>query len=228
MNPPTTAKPTAAGKPIAAATVELRGSRTTAPRDHLVKVLIELRAADGKQADELHLMSVAHKALAGFAPAGDEPDRRRFEEISARTIPSKTVPAKPVKPGVIAVEASVTWPGRPGDGAIQELRAALAAEGYRVTVRETRECSEHDCASDAMVEWNRPLQVPAGWYSSLVCGKHDYKTCGRCKSIYLMTSTNAAGQAPSLRCEVCGLLIIEWGSTKLWSAQLVTRGDSVH
>lgn len=209
-------------RPTAAATVELRGLRSKVPRDHLVKLTIDLRSSDGKHADAPYTLGVARKALGGFSPVGDQPDRRQFDPIAAKIHKPGAVAA------IIGVEASVIWAGRPGDDSIQELRAALNAEGYKVTVRETRECSEADCSSDALVDWNRPLQVPPGWYSSLICGKHDYKSCSRCKSIYLMTCTNSSGQSPSLRCEVCGMMIIEWGSTKLWSAQLVTRGDSVH
>jgi hypothetical protein len=222
MEPSNSAKATNPARPIAAATIELKGRKTKVPRDHLIKVTLELRSPDGKHVDEPEAMNLARKALVGFAPLDGEPDLRRFEPIQTSVRKPDAVRT------TIGVEASVLWAGRPGDTSIQSLRAALAGDGYKVTVRETRECSESDCGSDAMVEWNRPLQVPAGWYSSLVCGKHDYKTCGRCKSVYLMTSSSAAGQAPSLRCEVCGSMIIEWGSTKLWSAQLVTRGDQVH
>jgi len=32
-----------------------------------------------------------------------------------------------------------------------------------------------------------------------------------------------AGQAPAVHCEVCGQVLIEWGSSKVWIAQLVAR-----
>jgi hypothetical protein len=78
-----------------------------------------------------------------------------------------------------------------------------------------------------MVGWNRSSDVPPTWYSQRICGKHNYRTCTKCKSVYVLTSTNAAGQAPSVHCEVCGAVIIEWGSSKVWKAELVTRGEIV-
>ena len=38
-----------------------------------------------------------------------------------------------------------------------------------------------------------------------------------------LASTNAAGQAPAVHCEVCGQVLIEWGSSKVWIAQLVAK-----
>jgi hypothetical protein len=39
-----------------------------------------------------------------------------------------------------------------------------------------------------------------------------------------MTSTNSDGQAPSVHCTVCGAIMVEWGSSKLWVLELMTRG----
>ncbi len=116
-------------------------------------------------------------------------------------------------------------PGRPGDDSVQRFRAALSAEGYRVSVRETRECGEPACTTDAIVDWDRRSQVPSGWYTNLTCGRHNFRTCSKCKSLYVMTSTNSVGQAPSLHCGVCGEILIEWGSSKVWEAELVTKGE---
>jgi hypothetical protein len=41
----------------------------------------------------------------------------------------------------------------------------------------------------------------------------------------VMSSANASGQAPSIHCEVCGMILVEWGGTKVWTVELVTRGD---
>ena len=204
----------AGARPKAWASIEPQGARTQAVRDHLIKVTLDPRAAADELAGPGEILRAARRALAAFAPTDGKPDTRRFDEV----------PLKAGKATLVGVEVSVSWPGRPSDAAIHDLRAALTAGGYRVTVRETRECTEPGCTSDASVEWNRPLQIPRDWYSSLVCGKHDYKTCARCQTKYLMSSTNSMVQAPSLSCEVCGAVIIEWGGTKLWSAQLVTRG----
>ncbi len=116
--------------------------------------------------------------------------------------------------------------GKPGVGSVERLRAALLGEGLRVTIRERRECSEPGCASDAMMPWNRATDTPSGWYSNLVCGRHNYRACTGCGSVYLLTSTNSAGQAPSVRCEVCGDIIIAWGGSKIWNAEMVERGGA--
>ncbi|HZS35923.1 MAG TPA: hypothetical protein VFF06_03805 [Polyangia bacterium] len=203
----------APARPNAAATVEARGRRNKVPRDYVIKILLDVNGAE--HADASLVTSIARKALAGFPPDADEADRRRFEPVSSRG----------TKPVVIAVEGTAACHGRPDDASIQALRVALLDGGYRVTVRETRECTQPECSSDTMVEWNRPAFVPPGWHASQICGKHDFKTCGRCRSVYLMTSYSAAGQAPSVSCEVCGGVMIEWGSTKVWSAELVTRGE---
>jgi hypothetical protein len=76
-----------------------------------------------------------------------------------------------------------------------------------------------------MVEWNVAEEVPIGWLSNIVCGRHSYKSCGKCQSSYLCTATNAAGQASSVYCTVCDAVLIEWGSSKVWEAQLIARGE---
>jgi len=125
---------------------------------------------------------------------------------------------------VVGVEASAIATGRPSVEAVEQLRVILSEKGYAVTLRERRECSEASCAAEAAVEWNRPDHVPSGWFSALVCGRHDYRACTKCRSIYRLTSTNAAGQAPSVHCEICGAVLVEWGSSKVWDAQLVKDG----
>jgi hypothetical protein len=97
----------------------------------------------------------------------------------------------------------------------------LGAEGYRVTARERRECSRAGCPTDVLVDWNHTADVPAGWYTSTVCGKHNFKTCPGCASVYQMASTNSVGQAASVACQVCGTLLVSWGGSKNWSAVLV-------
>jgi len=123
----------------------------------------------------------------------------------------------------VGVEGSAPWSGRPGDDSVESLRDALLGEGYRVTVRERRGCAEPECKAGAIVDWFESSEVPVGWHSNLICGGHNYRTCPKCKSVYALSSTNSVGAAPSVHCEVCGRIIIEWGSSKIWSAQLVTR-----
>ncbi len=199
-------------KPIAAATIEPQGAKTQVPRDYSIKLALHLTASDSAESG----IAIARRAFEAFPVAdGDSGvDRRRFHTLAA---------AKPGSP-TTGIEAHLVWPGRPDDERVARLRATLSEAGFLVTVRETRECAEAGCFSSAVVEWNQSSDVPRGWHSSAVCGKHSYKTCGNCNSVFSMTSDSAAGQGPSLHCEVCGAILVEWGGSKIWSAELVTRG----
>lgn len=201
-------------RPTVTATITPKGTRTQVPREHQIIVVVKLSPISPKYADQTYVTSVAQKILRVFQPDSDAPDERHLTSL---------VMAR--KGGSIAtgVEASVTWPGRPSDQQIAEVRAVLHAEGYGVSTRELRECAEPQCLTEGSVEWNQAQQVPTGWYSSLICGRHAYKTCSQCESVYVMNSTNAVGPAPSLSCEVCGTMLVEWGSSKIWTADLVKR-----
>jgi hypothetical protein len=212
--------PRRASKPTATATIEPVGRRTQEPRDHSIKVMLEFSAAAAKYADRGHVTDVARRALGGFSPTDGEADRREVGEPSA---PSETVRLGTSSSGD-GVEASVIWRGRPGDELMETLRAGLLSDGYRVVLRERRECVKPGCAMHAVVDWNQPTSVPKGWYSNVVCGKHNYRECSGCKSLYVMTSVNSSGRAPSVHCEVCGVILIEWGGSKIWSAELEPEG----
>ena len=207
-------------KPVATVTVEPTGARATIPRDHTIKVLLKMSAVGSRHGETTHVAALARKVLDRFPPADGEPDRRRVTEMSVRGRPGKGGALGSV---VVGVEGSAEWHGRPGDDPVEELRETLLGEGYRVAVRERRECAEPACRVDVLIDWNRPSEIPAGWYSNRVCGGHNYRTCARCKSLYALSSTNAAGQAPAVHCEVCGQVLIEWGSSKVWIAQLVAK-----
>lgn len=195
--PPKPAPPPA--KLTATATIVPMGPRATAPRDHLIEVIVD---SSDKKADTSSVAGVARLSLDAFPPSPGWPDRRRFD----------------------GAQASVVCFGRPADASVEELRRALAEAGCRVILRETRECAEPSCATETMMEWNRPSLVPRGWFTSGICGRHDYRACPGCKSVYTFTSTNCGDHAPSVHCQVCGSVMIEWGSSKVWEAQLVTRG----
>lgn len=206
-------------KPAATVTVEPTAARASALREHAITLKLEL-GNQRQLADKEHLLLVARRALDGFAPAAGESDRRRFGEVVATTTSRKTGP----QTVVVAIEGSARCKGRPSDDVVTAVRDRVAREGYRVAVRETRACSAPECRVEAFVEWERADEVPRGWHSSTICGGHNYRTCARCKTIYALTSTNSVGPAPSVHCEVCGLVLVEWGSSKVWTAQLVTRG----
>ena len=207
-------------KPVATVTVEPTGARASIPRAHTIKVLLNMIAGGSRHGEKIYVEAVARKVLDRFPPADGEPDRRRVIEMCVRGRPGKGGMLSSV---VVGMEGSAEWHGRPGDDPVEELRETLLGEGYRVAVRERRECAEPACRVDVLIDWNRPSEIPAGWYSNRVCGGHNYRTCARCKSLYALSSTNAAGQAPAVHCEVCGQVLIEWGSSKVWIAQLVAK-----
>ncbi len=212
---------TAGARPTATATIEPVGTRASVPREHLIKVMIRLSGIDAKYADKGYVAGVARKSLESFPPAKGKPDRRSYVELS---VSSKIGKARSPTNVVVGVEGSAPSHGRPRDDSVEGFCDALAGEGYRVEVHEKRECGEPGCATAAMMDWSRPAAVPSGWYSNVICGRHNYRTCSKCKSTYVLTSTNSVGHAPSVQCEVCGALMIGWGSSKIWVAELVTRG----
>lgn len=214
-------------KQTATVTIEPLGPRSTRSgglRDHSIKVAIGLGGTEGegKVPDTSRASRAARASLASFPPARGEPDGRKYVDVSTARKASRTGPVISV---VVGVEGSLIWPSRPEGDSVEDARAALAGEGYRVVVREKRECAEPDCKMGAVVDWNHATAIPAGWYSERVCGRHNYRSCPKCKSVFVFTSSNFVGQAPSVHCEVCGGILVEWGSSKLWIAELMTRGE---
>ena len=211
------------GKPTATATIGPVGMRGGAPRDHLITITIALDGGSGgdKHGDSTHVGRTARSCLGACLPAL-APERFDVRELSS----SRRAKAAGVAHVVVGVEASGISAGKPPRDAVERMRTALTDDGYAVSIRERRECTEGPCAAEATVDWNQPEHIPSGWFSTVICGRHDYRSCAKCKSIYLLTSTNAAGQAPSVHCEVCGAVLVEWGSSKIWDAQLVKSGEN--
>jgi hypothetical protein len=201
-------------KPSASAIIEPTGSRQRNPREHAVRLKINFATLEKKFGDRSWIVDVLHSALAGFPSLTGQPDSATVGDIVGK-----------MGNKVVGVEGSILCAGRPDSSAIVVLREALTTAGYNVVVRELRECSHASCTTSVMIDWARPHAVPAGWYEPLVCGRHGYKACSTCNSVYVMSSANAVGQAPSLHCEVCGAVMIEWGGSKIWNAELVTRSD---
>ncbi len=197
--------PTTTAKPHAHATIEPKGRRGEPARDYAITLELGL----GTGGSEAQLVDLARRAFAGFSPSAGEPDRRRFGALLSKR-----------GSVIVGVEGSVVWPRRPDEAAVVELRAALLAGGYRVKLRELRECSRPECLSEAMVEWNQPERAPPGWHTGAICGKHGYKRCA-CGCVYIMESSSADAPAPSVHCPSCNVVMVEWGGTKLWSLELV-------
>jgi hypothetical protein len=209
-------------KPTATVTIEPTARRGTPHREHSVKVLLRLSGSQAKYSDKSHVAAVARRSLSVFPPTDGHADRRKVSEIA---VTSKAGRVGGTVSTVVGIEGLASSSGRPAVDAVDAVRDVLAAEGYRVSVRERRDCSEPDCKADAMVDWDQALEQPPGWHTNAICGGHNYRTCSKCKSLYVLTSTNSVGPAPSVHCEVCGLIIIEWGSSKIWNATLVRRAD---
>jgi len=183
-------------------TIEPRGAKTSAGRQYQVRFTLEIEAAS----DKAGALVLANEAM---APLAAQPGAECvFGELAIKT---KTN----------LIEARASLPAAPSESMMQGLRATLSGAGYTVSMTELRECDE--CLASVMVPWNQAATPPTGWHSGTICGKHHYKSCGSCGSVYVMSSTNASGPAPSLHCEVCNGVMVEWGGTKLWFAELVTK-----
>jgi hypothetical protein len=183
-------------------TVEPRGAKSAGARQYQVRFTLELE----HERDKVAAMVLANEVI---APLAAQPGAEcAFGELAVKT---KTT----------SIEARVAVAEAPSDSVMQALRVALSTAGYTVSVTELRECDE--CLASVMVPWNQAAPS-AGWHSTTICGKHNYRSCGGCGSVYVMSSSNASGPAPSLHCEVCDTVLVEWGGTKLWSAELVSRG----
>ena len=213
--PKSTNEPKMGNRPGATATIEPLGRGTKIARDYCIRIAIHFSTLDSKYADKAYVTGVARKAMEPFAPRMDEIDRRSVGDLMPK-----------MGKGTIGIEASAYCHERPSDDIVDRVRLAFLTEGYRVDVREMRECADPECQSEVLVEWNHTIDIPRGWYSNTICGKHDFRLCSSCGSTYRMTSTSAAGQAPSLRCEVCGELMVEWGGSKIWNAELIQKGGT--
>lgn len=200
-------------KPSAAATIEPQGRRSAVPREHAIKVTLSLSSVSPKFSDRDHVAGVAKRSLASFPGT---------HGVAITDVVGKAGRGGSVSI-VTGVEGFAIGAGRPDDDSIEAIRASLVEAGYRVTVLEKRECSEEGCMTMVMIDWSRGADVPSGWFSKSVCGAHNYRTCRGCKSVFALSSINAAGQAPSVHCEVCGQVLVEWGSSKVWRAVLVSR-----
>jgi hypothetical protein len=200
-------KPIVAFRGLVLATIEPSGPKTSGSREHELHLRLEMSSVDVKRADTGYVIGLVRDALTGFV----EGEACAFIELPASKVGGK----------VTTIEGKLALSERPSDDAIEHLGSTLHTAGYGVTLRETRECDQAGCSSRVVVGWNRSSTVPSGWYDQTICGKHAYRRCSGCKSTYTMSSSNATGQAPSLHCEVCGAVLIEWGGTKLWSAELV-------
>jgi hypothetical protein len=177
-----------------------------------VRVNLRFTGIEPKFADRAWVLGIARSAFAA-ASRSIAHEAPTFGDIHGKTS------------NVIGVEGVMVCADKPMEVFFAQLREVLVAAGYGVVVRELRECSEPGCTATALVDSARSNGAPGGWHAAQVCGRHGYKACGLCGSTYVMSCSNATSSAPSVRCEVCGEILVEWGGTKLWTAELVTRAE---
>jgi len=194
-------------RPTASADIEPVDGPERTPRRYSVRLRIEISRFEQRFADRSSAVVAAGGAIGVLDGGADA----HYTDVLAS------------KEKLVAVEASAVCADRPDAAAITRMREMLSGAGYNVTVRELRECGDAGCSASAPMDTARPNAAPLGWFNLETCGKHGYRACGNCGSVYVMWSANAGGQAPSIHCEVCGAILVEWGGTKVWTADLVTR-----
>lgn len=188
--------------PTATVIVEPTGPRRAVPRDHAIHVRLSLVGVDGRHSDRDHVADLARQALAALQLGAGEAHRPYVTELSG-AVRATLAGAIPIRL-VVGVEGTSVCKGRPTAEAMVRLHGVLVDQGYRVAVREKRECEARGCTACSTMNWGLGSDVPASWHTSAVCGAHDHRTCERCGSTHASSSVNAAGQAPSVHCEVCG------------------------
>jgi hypothetical protein len=196
-------KPTsAASRPIATATIEPVGARST-PRAHVLRLDLPL----GSHAERQAVVGCAEEALRTLEPA----TAPSYSDVIARD-------------KVVGIQAALAIADTPDIDALGRMRQSLADAGYHVTVRVVRECADAGCTTTSSAELKWSAAVPSGWHSATICGKHGYRACGTCGSLYVMMSSSGGGPTRAVHCVVCEAVLVEWGATKMWTAELVTRG----
>jgi hypothetical protein len=207
-------------RPKATTTIEPLGARSAAGRAYSLKVIIEIDGSEARFADKSAVTQTVRRTLAVCAPEALEREGCTLRALTTTRKGKGGIPTT----AVVAIEGAAVCPGRPAAASVAAVLAALRGEGYEASVREHRQCLEAGCSSDAVVAWDHLDDVPSGWFASSVCGRHSYRRCAACSSVFLLTSTNSSCRAPSVHCEVCGNVLVEWGSSKLWEAELVSHG----
>ena len=193
-------------RPTVVATIEPFAAGSSPPCVHAVRLYLPLSSFDERLADRRAVLALAADALRAIGADGVA---QYFDVL--------------VRDKVAAIEATASLADAPTGEAVAGLRQALMSAGYRVTVRATRICADAGCTTTTTVE---PGTLPNGWHSAAVCGKHGYRSCGVCQSVYVMTSASTTGPAAAVHCEVCATVLVEWGASKSWTAELVARGKA--
>src|SRR5688572_15487113 len=71
-------------KPTATATIEPLGHRSGLVREHVIKLVIDLKPLDTPYADKDLVAATLRRALEPYAPGSGERDRREYREITSQ------------------------------------------------------------------------------------------------------------------------------------------------
>jgi hypothetical protein len=195
-------------RPTATLAIEPLGPRTGGTRSHAARLYLPLSSFDDRLSDRRSVLGFADAAWRALDDDGNAPS---LSDVVARE-------------KIVGIEAAFITDGTPSAEALARLRQSLADSGYFVSVRVVRECTDDGCTTTTSVDPTRSETVPYGWHSATVCGRHGYRSCSGCDSLYVMSSSSSAGPAPAVHCEVCANVLVEWGGSKRWTAELVKRG----
>ncbi len=196
--------------------VEPTGPRSRVPRDYLIA--IQLWPSAPATATLADARALAAGSLSGVMSSTTATDGPTVRELAAPAV--RDAPQPPPTGGVEGVVLCADWPAR---ARIADIRTALLEHGYEVTVEQRLACAEPGCTAEAELPWAHTERRPRDWYSERICGRHNYRACAGCGSVFRLVSVNASGPAPSLPCPICQVLLVEWGGTKRWEAELVRR-----
>lgn len=207
------ARRTVEAKPTASAIIEPFGPRARWPRRHTLRLVLRFTGIEPKFAERSWVLGIAQSAIEKVSEVLDH-EETTFGDVSGKT-----------EDILLGIEGRMICSGKPDAPSLDQLRRVLVAAGYGVTMLEIRECEEAACTATLGVDCARPSVVPGGWFDGHTCGRHGYKRCMACGSTYVMSSESVSTAAPSVHCDVCGGILVEWGSTKYWTAELVRRAD---
>ncbi len=211
-------------RPTALLRVGPIGSLERSPRDYLIALEITLGRGESVEEELTRIGALAASSLRGVSPKGTASDGPVVRNLRSASFRGKD---GAMHSSIWAVEAEVLCAGWPADDAIAAIRNELSAAGYLVTTEERRACAEVGCNEDAPVKSSRRDVRPQGWFNESVCGRHNFRACTSCHTVFRLVSESANGPAPSLHCSHCGVVMIEWGGTKVWEAQLVTKAAAM-
>jgi hypothetical protein len=207
-------------RPSAILRVSPTGPSDRVPRDYLIALELGLKDGTDARSQAHALASGLLTAVTSRSTAADGP---RVRNLETQSRPDKE---GPLVNRVVGVEAAAVCGGWPGNAAIAAICAGAAEQGYLVATEQRRACAEPGCTAEAGVDNSRRDAIPQGWYTAQICGRHSYRACTSCRSVFRLVGTASSGPAPSLHCVVCGEVLVEWGGSKQWEAELVEKPGS--